>query len=61
LETYVKKHPDATLRNISEYFGGSVSGAHDALARAGIAFKKGDSPTDLSQTPNDFHQGVFID
>jgi len=40
LETYVKEHPDTTLEEIAENFGGSVSGAHDALARVGISFKK---------------------
>lgn len=40
LKTYIKEHPDATLEEISAHFGGSISGAHDALARAGITFKK---------------------
>jgi len=40
LETYVKENPDATLKNIADHFGGSTSGAHDALARVDITFKK---------------------
>jgi transposase len=40
LKAYVKDHPEATLAERAEHFGGSVSGAHDALARAGITFKK---------------------
>jgi transposase len=40
LKAYVKEHPEATLEEIAEHFGGSTSGAHDALARAGITFKK---------------------
>ena len=40
LKAYVKENPDATLEEIAAYFGGSVSGAHDALARVGISFKK---------------------
>ena len=40
LKSYVKEHPEATLSEIAEYFGGSISGAHDALARVGISFKK---------------------
>ena len=40
LTAFVKEHPDATLEAIAEHFGGSVSGAHDALARVGISFKK---------------------
>ena len=40
LKNYVKEHPDATLEEIAEHFGGSISGAHDALARVGISFKK---------------------
>jgi transposase len=40
LKAYVSEHPDATLGEIAEYFGGSTSGAFDALAREGITFKK---------------------
>jgi transposase len=40
LVAYVKEHPEATLEEIAAHFGGSVSGAHDALARVGISFKK---------------------
>ena len=40
LKTYVKEHPEATLEEIAGHFGGSTSGAHDALARVGISFKK---------------------
>ena len=40
LKAYVKVHPEATLEEIARHFGGSTSGAHDALARVGISFKK---------------------
>ena len=40
LRAYVKEYPDATLVEIAEHFGGSTSGAHDALARLEITFKK---------------------
>ena len=40
IKAYVEEHPDATLVEIATHFGGSTSGAHDALARAGISFKK---------------------
>jgi transposase len=40
LKTYVSEHPDATLKEIAEHFGGTTSGAFDALAREGITFKK---------------------
>ena len=40
LRTYVLEHPDATLEEIAGHFGGSRSGAHDALARQKITFKK---------------------
>jgi transposase len=40
LKTYVSEHPDATLQDIADYFGGSTSGAFDALEREGITFKK---------------------
>lgn len=40
LKAYVSANPDATLEEIAENFGGSISGAHDALARAKISFKK---------------------
>ena len=42
LRAYVSEHPDATLEEIAEYFGGSTSGAFDALARERITFKKRD-------------------
>jgi transposase len=40
LKTYISEHPDATLREIAEYFGGSTSGAFDALERGKITLKK---------------------
>jgi transposase len=40
LKAYVKEHPDAILDDIAEHFKGSISGAHDALARVGITLKK---------------------
>jgi transposase len=40
LRTYIAEHPDAMLKEIAEHFGGSISGASDALARIGITFKK---------------------
>jgi transposase len=40
LKAFSKEHPDATLEEIAAHFGGSISGAHDALARVGISFKK---------------------
>jgi transposase len=40
LNAYISDHPDATLAEIAEYFGGSISGAFDALSRIGITFKK---------------------
>ena len=40
LKTYVSEHPDATLEEIAGHFGGSTSGAFDALARESITYKK---------------------
>jgi transposase len=40
LKTYVKEHPDATLQEIADNFGGSISGAFNALAREKITYKK---------------------
>ena len=40
LRTYVLEHPDAILEEIAEHFSGSISGAHDALAREKLTFKK---------------------
>ena len=40
LKAFVKEHPETTLEEIAEHFGGSISGAHDALSRCGITFKK---------------------
>ena len=40
LKAYVSKHPDATLEEIATHFGGSISGAFDALVREKITYKK---------------------
>ena len=40
LRAYVKEHPQALLKEIAGHFGGSVSGASDALAREKITLKK---------------------
>jgi len=40
LRAYVSEHPDATLQEIADHFGGSTSGAFDALEREEITFKK---------------------
>jgi transposase len=40
LKTYVSEHSDATLKDIAEHFGGTTSGAFDALEREKITFKK---------------------
>jgi transposase len=37
---YVKANPQATLAEIAEHFGGSISGANMALKRSKITFKK---------------------
>ncbi len=41
LRTYISEHPMATLKQISEEFGGSISGAASALRRLKISLKKG--------------------
>jgi transposase len=40
LKTYIQEHPDTMLSEIAEKFGGSTSGAFDALNRVGITLKK---------------------
>lgn len=40
LETYIEEHPQAILKEIAEHFGGSISGADNALKRAHITLKK---------------------
>lgn len=40
LKAYIEKHPDAMLSDIAKKFGGSTSGAFDALKRLGISLKK---------------------
>lgn len=40
LKAYIEKHPDAMLLDIAKKFGGSTSGAFDALKRVGITLKK---------------------
>jgi len=40
LRIYILKNPFAMLSEIAKHFGGSISGAADALAREGITLKK---------------------
>ena len=40
LRAYMEEHPQALLKEIAKYFGGSISGANSALARAKITLKK---------------------
>ena len=40
LKAYIKEHPEAMLSEIAEYFGGSTSGAFDALEREKLTLKK---------------------
>lgn len=37
---YVKKNPDAYLREIADYFNCGVTSVHDALKRLGVKYKK---------------------
>jgi len=41
LRAFVKSNPQAYLREIAAHFGGSVSGAVEALEREGLTLKKG--------------------
>ena len=45
LHTYIKEHPQAILKEIAAHFGGSISGANDALKREKITLKKRHQPT----------------
>jgi len=40
LRTYIAENPEATLKEIAREFGGSKSGAFDALEREKITLKK---------------------
>jgi len=40
LRAYIDENPDAFLREIAAHFGGSAVGAHNALKREGITYKK---------------------
>ena len=40
LETYINKNPNALLKDIAQYFGGSITGAFYALEREKITYKK---------------------
>lgn len=40
LRQYIEEHPFALLKEIAAYFGGSISGACDALKREKITLKK---------------------
>ena len=40
LNAYIKKNPDALLKDIAEHFNGSISGAFYALEREKITLKK---------------------
>ena len=55
LRAYVSEHPDATLEEIAEHFGGSTSGAFDALAREDISFKKRHPSTSNAMKKNAKH------
>jgi len=37
---YIKEHPQALLKEIAAHFGGSISGANEALAREKLTLKK---------------------
>jgi len=41
LRVYVEENPFATLKQIAEKFGGSITGAFDALKRLKITLKRG--------------------
>jgi transposase len=40
LHAYVAENPDAFLREIAEHFGGSITGAFEALERENLTLKK---------------------
>ena len=40
LRTYIEEHPQATLKEIANHFGGSIPGADNALKREKITLKK---------------------
>ena len=40
LQVYIAENPDALLKEIAEHFGGSVTGAYEALKREKITYKK---------------------
>jgi transposase len=40
LRTFVSEKPDAFLKEIAKHFGGSITGAFNALEREGITYKK---------------------
>jgi len=42
LNAYMEENPDALLKDIAAHFGGSTSGAFDALKREKITYKKRD-------------------
>jgi transposase len=44
LEAYMEEHPQALLKDIAKHFGGSTSGAADALERGKITLKKQHQP-----------------
>jgi transposase len=40
LNTYIEENSDATLKDVAEHFGGSITGAFYALEREKITLKK---------------------
>ena len=40
LRAYIAENPDAFLKEIAEHFGGSITGAHEALKREKLTYKK---------------------
>ena len=52
LRAYIKEHPQTILKEIAEYFGGSVSGAKSALTREKITLKKRQRHTESEAKKN---------
>ena len=40
LQAYIEENPDALLKDVAEYFGGSITGAFCALEREKLTLKK---------------------
>jgi transposase len=53
LQAFLSENPDAFLKEIAEHFGGSITGAFNALKREKITYKKKNVSMRNEMSPNE--------